>query len=321
MKELEKFRDNFYKKFRVPRKMIFGEEEQIIHNSLNECYSCGEKFLDDHPKGHKVRDHYHFTGKYKGALHNVWNVNVGAVPENEQHYIYFYKDKHFWEEAKDGRLLHRKVTCNFVDTLKHLACGLDSLVKGLPEGGDVCMRRYFGEENAKLLNRKGVYPYEHLDSLERFEETCLPPRERFDSYLKQGSIFEEGCKKNKIEPSVISDEEYAYVHKVWKELGCQNFGDYTETYRMADTLQLADVFEAYRKETMETFGIDPVYYPTLASVAQDAMLKHTGSEVELLWDENMYMFLEEGCRGGVSMACKRFCKANNKYLGEIYDPK
>ena len=51
------------------------------------------------------------------------------------------------------------------------------------------------------------------------------------------------------------------------------------------------------------------------------MLKHTGSEVELLWDENMYMFFEEGCRGGVSMACKRFCKANNKYLGKTYDPK
>ena len=301
VKELEKFRDNFYKKFRVPRKMIFGEEEQIIHDSLDECYSCGEKFLDDHPKGHKVRDHCHFTGKYRGALHNMCNLrikqcwsipvlahnsskydshlfvrdlcgdreeptDVGAVPENEQHYIYFYKNKHFWEEAKDGRLLHRKVTCNFVDTLKHLACGLDSLVKGLPEGEDVCMRRYFGEENAKLLNRKGVYPYEHLDGLERFEETCLPPKERFDSYLKQGSIFEEGCKKNKIEPNVISDEEYAYAQQVWKELGCQNFGDYTETYCMADTLQLADVFEAYRKETMETFGIDPVYYPTLASV-------------------------------------------------------
>ena len=70
---------------------------------------------------------------------------------------------------------------------------------------------------------------------------------------------------------------------------------------------------------METFGIDPIYYPTLASVAEDAMLKFTGARVELLSDENMYLFFEEGIRGGISVACKRYSKANNKYLGSRYD--
>ena len=125
--------------------------------------------------------------------------------------------------------------------------------------------------------------------------------------------------RKEIKPERISEEDYAYTQRVWKELGCQNFGDYTQTYCMADTLQLADVFEAYRKETMETFGIDPIYYPTLASVAEDAMLKYTGARVELLSDENMYLFFEEGIRGGISVACKRYSKANNKYLGSRYD--
>ena len=164
-----------------------------------------------------------------------------------------------------------------------------------------------------------MFTLEYLDSLERFEETSLPSREKFDNYLNFGSIYEEGCEKGEIKPESVSEEGYTYAQKVWKELGCQNFGDYTETYCMADTLQLADVFEAYRKETMETFGIDPAYYPTLASVAEDAMLKYTGAEVELLLDENMYMFFEEGARGCVSMAVKRYSKANNKYLGERYD--
>ena len=355
VKELESFRDKFYHKFRIPEKMIFGEKEQKLHDSQDECYGCGEKFYVGHPRGHKVRDHCFLTGCYRGALHNVCNLkmkqcwtipvlahnsskydshlfvrdlcgdegeptDVGAIPENEQHYISFFKDKYFKEPKGDGSTFVPKVTLNFVDTYRHLQCGLEGLVRGLPERENIFMRRYFGEENAKLLNRKGIYPYEYLDSLERFEETSLPPREKFDSYLGNGNVYEEGDEKGKIEPDKVSEEDYAYAQRVWEELGCQNFGEYTETYCMADTLQLADVFEAYRRETMETFGIDPVCYPTLSSVAQDAMLKLTGAEVELLTDENMYLFFEEGVRGWVSMACKRYSKANNKYLGDRYDP-
>ena len=32
--------------------------------SLTECYACGKEF-----DGDKVRDHCHYTGKYRGALH------------------------------------------------------------------------------------------------------------------------------------------------------------------------------------------------------------------------------------------------------------
>ena len=315
VRELERFRDDFYQKFRVPRKMIFGEREQALHDSQDECYSCGEKFYVGHPKGHKVRDHCHILGTYRGALHNVCNLrlkqswtipvlahnsskydshlfvrdlcgeegeptDVGAIPENEQNYISFTKDRYFREPKGDGSFFTRNVTLNFVDTYRHLQSGLDSLVRGLPKKGNVCMRRYFGEE--KLLNRKGVYPYEYLDSLERFEETSLPSREKFDNYLGFGIFYKEGCEKGEIKPESVSEQDYAYAQKVWHVLKCQNFGDLTETYCMADTLQLADVFEGNRKETMETFGIDPAYYPTLASVAQDAMLKYTESEVELL---------------------------------------
>ena len=314
LRELEKFRDDFYKRFRFSKKMIFGEKEQALHDAQNECYICKGGFHVGHPDGHKVRDHCHLTGAYRGALHNLCNLrlkqnwsipvlahnsskydshlfvrdlfgeegeptDVGAIPDNEQHYITFNKDKYFREPKGDNTFFTRKVTLNFVDTFRHLQSGLDSLVKGLSEGGNVYMKRYFGEKKAELLNRKGVYPYEYLDSLERFEETGLPTMQGFDNPLGYGSVYEECCEKKKIELEKVSEEDYTYAQRVWKELECQNFGDYTETYCMADTLELADVFEAYRKETMETFDIDPAYYPTLASVAQDAMLKYTGSEV------------------------------------------
>ena len=50
-----------------------------------------------------------------------------------------------------------------------------------------------------LLLRKGVYPYEYMDSWERFNETSLPPKKDFYSEL----ILED-----------ISDKDFLHAQKV-----------------------------------------------------------------------------------------------------------
>ena len=60
-----------------------------------------------------------------------------------------------------------------------------------------------------MLLRKGVYPYEHMNSLDRFNETLLPDKKAFDSELKEH----------------IADEDYTHYKKVFKELGLKNLGD------------------------------------------------------------------------------------------------
>ena len=47
-------------------------------------------------------------------------------------------------------------------------------------------------------------------------------------------------------------------------------------------------------------------------------LKVTRTEVELISDTDMRLFIEKGMRGDISYIAKRHCKPNNKYI-ECYD--
>ena len=80
------------------------------------------------------------------------------------------------------------------------------------------------------------------------------------------------------------------------------------------------MFENFRDSLMSSFGLDPAHYITLPSFVWDAMLKHTKVELELLTDIDMLHFFQSSIRGGLSTAVKRYAKANNKYMGEKYNP-
>ena len=81
-----------------------------------------------------------------------------------------------------------------------------------------------------MLLRKGVYPYEDMDSREKFDETSLPPKEAFYSNLNLEDI---------------SDEDYAHAQKVWGVFEIRNRGKYHDLYVQSDTFLLSDVFENF----------------------------------------------------------------------------
>ena len=54
---------------------------------------------------------------------------------------------------------------------------------------------------------------------------------------------------------------------------------------------------------------------------RDAMLKQTGCELDLLTDAAMFGKVHENLRGGVAMISNRQGIANNKYMGDAYDPE
>ena len=63
---------------------------------------------------------------------------------------------------------------------------LDKLVKNLPDEDFKYSIKEFGSENLEPLKEKGAYPYECLDSFEKFNEEKLPAKKDFYSSTKDG---------------------------------------------------------------------------------------------------------------------------------------
>ena len=144
-----------------------------------------------------------------------------------------------------------------------------------------------------------------MDCVERFEESTLPPKESFYNVLNDEQV---------------SEEDYAHATTVFNIFACQNMGDYHDLYLMSDVLLLADVFENFRSVCLKAYNLDPCHFYTSPGLAWQSCLKMTDVELELLTDPDMYLFIEEGLRGGISMICNRFSKVNNPYVPD-YDPK
>ena len=167
------------------------------------------------------------------------------------------------------------------------------------------MRRTVAEEDKRqLLLKKGIYPYEYMESFERFDEAQLSEKEKFYSSLSGKGI---------------PNEEYAHAQEVCSTFGCRTMGDYHDLYVATDVLLLADVFENFRKVCQDKYGLDPAHYYSAPGLSWDALLKKTGVVLELLTDLDMHLFIERGMRGGISMVGKRYAKANNP-LVKGYNP-
>jgi len=160
-------------------------------------------------------------------------------------------------------------------------------------------------EDLKLLTSKGVYPYEYMDSFERFNETVIPPIEAFTSTLHGG-------KK-------LSKADYAHALNVFSHFQMESLQDYHNLYLLQDVLMLADIIGTFRRVCLEAYGLDPLHYHTSPGLTWDAGLKYTDASLELITDEDMYLFIESGIRGGISMITQRYAKANHlKYQDEGY---
>ena len=82
-------------------------EEEDNHNKENTCYICKKDLNND-----KVRDHCHFTGKYRGAAHNTCNLrykilqNIPVIFHNGSTYDYHFIIKELANELAQKSTQH-----------------------------------------------------------------------------------------------------------------------------------------------------------------------------------------------------------------------
>ena len=311
--------------------MIITAEEQEQFNQASNCWICGKLLnLQD-----RVRDHCHFTGRYRGAACNICNLKyrkpnnisvffhnltgydshlfikklnttmgtIDCIPNNEENYISFSKTIISGEyENKKGETKNKYFKIVFKDSMKFLKSSVEALVNNLPKDGFNNLEKYFTTEQIKLLKQKGFYPYEYMDSIEKLKDTKPPPQQAFYS---------------KLTGKGINNYNYNHVLNVWKTFKMKTLKEYHEVYNITDVLLLADVFENFRDICLKNYGLDPVYYYTAPGLAWDAMLKMTKINLELLSDVDKLLMIEKGIRGGISIISNRYGKANNKYMANF----
>ena len=98
-------------------------------------------------------------------------------------------------------------------------------------------------------------------------------------------------------------------------------GEYHDLYLKTDVILPSNVFEAFRSTCLQHYGLDPAYFYTSSGLAWQACLKKTAIELELLTDPDMLLMFERRKRGGITQAVHRYAEANNKYMGDKFNPE
>ena len=126
---------------------------------------------------------------------------------------------------------------SFIDSFQFLSYSLDSLVKNL----------------------NNIYPYEYISHFEKFKEQ-LPNKERFYSLLT-------GTK--------ISDKKYEHALKIWNKFEMKTMKYYHYLYLKCDNLLSVSVFEKFRNNSIENYGLYPSHYMSVPTLKWDTMVNMT----------------------------------------------
>ena len=339
--ELDYCKNIIREHFNKPLKMT--KKDEINFKKATKCHICNKRYRDDdEPVRDHCHATGKYRGSAHSACNLKLQISADKLKLPVVFYNLKSYDSHFiirelldfinrkklkaYEEDEDGNVVELEEgykmktsviaqniekfmtfsvgNLKFIDSYQFMACSLDRLASNLDDSDFIFTKKYYTDSiQFNLMKRKGVYPYDHMDSISKFDETELPPIEEFYSNLTKTNI---------------SEEDYNHAKDVWKEFGLKNMGDYHDLYLKTDILLLADVFQKFREMCLEYYTLEPLHYISLPGFSWDAMLKMTGINLELLVDKDMYLFIEKGIRGGITHIARRYAKANNKYMS-TYD--
>ena len=187
-------------------KRVTEKKDQERAKAQVNCYFFEKPLLQKNFRD-AVKHHCHMTGAYRGAAHNACNLKMRIKPKTDQIPIVFHNLRgygaHHLIQAMSN--LQKEVKCvannmekyitfsvrglRFIDSLNLLQGSLDSLVRATPKESLKITSTI--SNGSDLLYKKGIYPYEYMDSWARFSETSLPDKEKFYSKLNDEHITED----------------------------------------------------------------------------------------------------------------------------------
>ena len=316
LSELERMaKDLFEHNSMTRRQMIISPQQQNDFYACTHCPKCNKKFTD---KLYKVRDHCHISGLYRGPLCYLCNcrltlkrLTLSIIFHNLKNY-----DAHMIIRCGIGKFKHWKLSCiaqtaekfmtlsakipvgktkkgrtifftlSFIDSFQFMPSSLATLAENHTSLPIVeKMKLNIPSVSADVLHRKGVFPYAYFSSFNTLNDSQLPPREAFTNDLTR-----EEC----------SEEDYQHALRAWREFNCISFKDYMLRYLELDVRILADVFQEFRRLSLNQDGLDPVHYVSLPGLSFHSAFKMTSESIDLLQDAFMYNLFERGIRGGLT---------------------
>ena len=163
-----------------------NKDEEIYSNSQI-CWICKEELNTD-----KVTDHCHVTGKSRGAAHNKCNLKL-RIPRKLPiifHNLQGYDGHIIFKELNNfdvdisvipkgidkymSIIVNRHIT--FIDSHQFYNSSLDTLASNLNNEDFKYLVSEFGIDQLEILKIKDLYPYEWVDSYEKFQHPSLPEK-------------------------------------------------------------------------------------------------------------------------------------------------
>ena len=213
--------DSIYNQFYQTRIYAVPEVPQSTIDSATQCSLCNKPFTQNDVK---VLDHDHFTGNFRGIAHQLCNTKVTSalfIPKLFHNFSGY--DSHLFikalathpavaaDEISVILLTHENyisvsvrfelgnrkyIDLRFLDSMRFKKSSLGDLTSSL------ATTKYLDQERTDTtqLSCKGVFPYECIDSCERYNEASLPSKDKFFSTLYY---------------KAISDSDYQHAQLVW----------------------------------------------------------------------------------------------------------
>ena len=197
-------------------------KEEIHHNKQKICYICKKEFDTSDKKHYKVKDRYHYTGKYRAAAHNICNLRykipkeIPIVFHNDSTYDYHFIMKELVKEFEGNfeclgentekyitfsaplkkKINNKKKTLEitykikFIDNYRFMSTSLSKLVDNLSEG----------LHNNKCVNCKSCLDYMRTEN-EKSIFKCFNCKKDYEKdfnkeLIKRFANTYEFCNKN-----------------------------------------------------------------------------------------------------------------------------